>query len=1151
MRFISICLCLFISSQSLFSQTYQRIFRNGDRDNYVIDATLNELGDKYVLSSFIDTSAQVEGINLTFHDLKGNNRWSRDYFLPDSVSVRGFGEMIRTDGDSLIMTFRTLANGNFGQIMMKTDRQGIMDWSTSLGGIQQDTSSMRFTQLDQSPIGGYLTATQDSLDSLETVVLSHMSPGGSLLWSSAYSNLDTAGNQVETMFADMVVEPDSNILITGSMSVGSSKGYYLSRFDLFGNPLWSRTYQMEGAVLVMPLDIAILNDSSIVVVGIYDNGRMRGFVSKLTPEGVPVWEHRIELIQLDPVFAFLNLNINEVVQGNDGSVAVGGIFSILSDAETAVGEALMAFDPHDGTPLWSKAYERQNVPIANTRVELSSQNTETNLTYNNQGNLLASPDNGYVLINTSADDVATFESPQATPFIIKTDDIGQAMCEVDRDYVFDSINIIVDTLTWTPGAGLITQEIAVSSLQYFGISAPILSIEEVVVCPNLPVDTILDATIVNGISYEWATGDTTPIITVTETGDYPVTVTLDTETCFQLCDTAKVSTYDTLDSEIKNFLWDRWCTERMFGLDAGASGGLEPYNFEWNIGAMEDTFYVSEEFLGTNFIVTVTDACGQISITEQYIDEESSGYPEPDIATIAFRTDLYCFSPEDDRVYQLDLTTNGGPFDESTISWSTGSDDDGMTSIFVDGPGSYTVTLVDDCLYEIGAEIDFDVPDPAEIHLEIDESECFEQILLVTDNGDLVNSTIQWSTGAADDGETVIDVQEYGIQYNVTAVDNCNYTLMDSITVDADLEPEPFELTLSQEDTECGVLISMNATGDNVDPSTIIWTPESLSGSCNGSLECEYTSTLPGTVFVTMTDICGFEITQSIDIDPNFQPTPDPFTIEIDQNLCNSTAIATIAGIEGYDLSSVTWSPGGIFNGMDTLIHSTTTLTSYSVSLIDQCGLVSQVNFEIAAEIIEQPQLTIVADTIGFCDRGDFELTAELTGDFDIESLNWVLQKLDTSGMIVTEPIDGMTTVTIVNDTLNYGTYVATIADICGNATISGTFDIDETSFPACGICYSWPNIFFPNRQRLTDDDNFDYTFKPVALECNRELVDDYTLHIYNGYGNLVFESDDPDEGWNGNKNMDRLPGGVYIWYATWNYAGVEYTQSGDLTLMR
>ena len=70
------------------------------------------------------------------------------------------------------------------------------------------------------------------------------------------------------------------------------------------------------------------------------------------------------------------------------------------------------------------------------------------------------------------------------------------------------------------------------------------------------------------------------------------------------------------------------------------------------------------------------------------------------------------------------------------------------------------------------------------------------------------------------------------------------------------------------------------------------------------------------------------------------------------------------------------------------------------------------------------------------------------------------------------------------------------------------------------------PNTFTP------DDDNFNQTFQPIFTSGFDPY--DYTLLIFNRWGEIIFESHDAKVGWNGSYGsggeIEMVQDGVYTW---------------------
>jgi gliding motility-associated-like protein len=91
------------------------------------------------------------------------------------------------------------------------------------------------------------------------------------------------------------------------------------------------------------------------------------------------------------------------------------------------------------------------------------------------------------------------------------------------------------------------------------------------------------------------------------------------------------------------------------------------------------------------------------------------------------------------------------------------------------------------------------------------------------------------------------------------------------------------------------------------------------------------------------------------------------------------------------------------------------------------------------------------------------------------------------------------------------------------------------------------PNAFSP------DGDGRNDIFKPVFQE---ESPEEYKLSVFNRWGQQIFESNDPELGWDGTLNGDACPGEVYVYLIKYltiddNSSDVTLVKKGTLLLLR
>ena len=74
-----------------------------------------------------------------------------------------------------------------------------------------------------------------------------------------------------------------------------------------------------------------------------------------------------------------------------------------------------------------------------------------------------------------------------------------------------------------------------------------------------------------------------------------------------------------------------------------------------------------------------------------------------------------------------------------------------------------------------------------------------------------------------------------------------------------------------------------------------------------------------------------------------------------------------------------------------------------------------------------------------------------------------------------------------------------------------------------------------------------DTVFKPKYRD-----VESYNLQIFNRWGQLIFESNDVNEGWNGMYNDQLSPQEVYVWKVKGKFVnGREFRETGSVLLVR
>ncbi len=122
------------------------------------------------------------------------------------------------------------------------------------------------------------------------------------------------------------------------------------------------------------------------------------------------------------------------------------------------------------------------------------------------------------------------------------------------------------------------------------------------------------------------------------------------------------------------------------------------------------------------------------------------------------------------------------------------------------------------------------------------------------------------------------------------------------------------------------------------------------------------------------------------------------------------------------------------------------------------------------------------------------------------------------------------------------------------NENCSDSMTIEEAVKVIAAGEIVFPTAFSPgteptggNVSNLTDPSAKNSVFFPGITK----QVEAYKLFIYSRWGDLVFQSDDINIGWDGFINGKRAAQGVYIWKVAGIYAnGIPFSKSGDVTLI-
>ncbi len=490
------------------------------------------------------------------------------------------------------------------------------------------------------------------------------------------------------------------------------------------------------------------------------------------------------------------------------------------------------------------------------------------------------------------------------------------------------------------------------------------------------------------------------------------------------------------------------------------------------------------------------------------------------------------------------------------ITWqaSNGIQGEGeQFEVTFEGPGVYSVNVVaidaDGCLYDASLAFDVEDCDPCDnlpdVDISFDGVACVDSLLAFAANTSANLQSFSWtfSDGTTSLAEnptlTFTTPGTYSVSFEGTDAQGCVYEaelaflIQDcdpncqgviNIVLDGEIcQEEPGTLSL---DTDLTIM-SYSWQINNEPPVT--------TSSVEVSLE------EPGTYFFTVEvvadDGCVYQDDLFLSIDDCFDPcenTP-PVDLIVDGFLCVGELIAVVLDTEAQ-IVEVEWMVNmGDIQNTDIFSFIATEAGTYTIDFTGMdangCEYVESISFD-------------VENCVPGCDANiniilDGEICQPIPATLSAESNVTIV---DYSWQINGEAPVNSPTVEV--SLLEPGTYTfvltaVTIDDCVYEETLALVIDECEP-FEVCNL--GLPNAFSPNDDGFNDQ--FTAFFDCPPLE--------YQMRIFDRWGELVFETDDVSQGWDGDFRSEPMQTGVYIWVVDYtNNAGEVLQKKGDLVLLR
>lgn len=540
-----------------------------------------------------------------------------------------------------------------------------------------------------------------------------------------------------------------------------------------------------------------------------------------------------------------------------------------------------------------------------------------------------------------------------------------------------------------------------------------------------------------------------------------------------------------------------------YGLSDGSaesevSGGLTPYTYSWNTTPVQVTS-VASDLAADTYSVTITDSIGCTAVSSVTITE-----PAVLTASLVDQSNVTCNGLSDGMA---EITATGGtqPY---TYSWSTIPVQ--TTAVAADlQADSYSVTVTDsnNCTSQIIVVI----TEPQELDVSIIQQSNVtckngtDGAVEVIATGGTGPYSYSWNSTPVQTGVSAGNLSAGTYTATVMDDNNCSIDIQAVVT-----EPELLELELTADQLlvcpNGQVTISAEATGGTV-PYSLNW-DQGLSGS-------QWTQTTfvsSTTVYsATVTDIN--QCTHSASVTVNMVDLP---VVDFQgSNLIGCAPLdVTLHNLSTGNIAACEWSfgDGTVLQGCGNTSHTVTNLGCQDVTLtvytVEGCpNSLTAADF-ICTEPTPIAQFTSNAGTLS---------TISTRVDFNNHSQNATDYLWDFGDQYYSSEVNPMH----VYSDENAGTYnVMLIASnqVGCRDTAYGVIKIKEEEL------FYIPNTFTP------DGDQFNQTFKPVITSGYD--VYHYKLTIYNRWGELIFESRNPEIGWDGISFLTgvQVQDGTYSW---------------------
>ncbi len=590
------------------------------------------------------------------------------------------------------------------------------------------------------------------------------------------------------------------------------------------------------------------------------------------------------------------------------------------------------------------------------------------------------------------------------------------------------------------------------------------------------------------------------------------------------------------------------CTQCNGGASLTVNGGTAPFTYNWLNGGNTPNAATNTGLCPGNHTVEVTDANGCTATLQVTIIDE----PAPTIDGFNVNQPT-CNGLSNGSA---EVLTSGGT-GNLTYLWDAAAFNQISNPAVALPAGTYCVTVSDVNNCQVTNCITVGEPAPLLPVPDISTTICYgdSSQLWASGQGGTAPYTVNWTTpGLTGPGPIMVNPLTTST-YCFTITDD-NGCVSPSGCVDITVLP-PLDLDLTPSTAICsgsGIDLIAQATGGNGGPYVFNWTDENGNVlAATNNADSSFVNVNPSTptwYYVTLSDGCSLDIIDSTQISIN--PIPSASISALDSNGCVPFTAQFIANSDIGVTYEFDFECDGVIdysgpNSNPTFTYQTPGTYDVCMRVIsaDGCDTSISVNqmitvypLPVADFTMNPPITTALNPTITFTNLS----VGGISYNWDFGDGN-TISGIDTA--IVTGTNNGMT--------------IGTYKDPIHTYTDTGYFDVTLTITNEFGctdvVSYQvyvegdyilfTPTAFTPNGDGKND------VFKPVGIGINDNQ---FEMYIFDRWGQLIFESHDPDYGWDGTdpRSGRVVKLDVYVWLIrTIDHKEEPHEYIGHITVVR